>query len=169
MNEIFGLDIKWVAIIAANSLLIFLLLIMSILNNSKIKKLMKKYYCFMNGLGDNNIEGLLEKCIERLNGISERNKEIENHINGIERNVFNCIQKIGIVRFNAFDNVGSDLSYSIALLDANDDGVVVSGLYSRDNSASYAKPIIRGKSKYALSAEEIKAIDDAKKIHRQGA
>ena len=89
--------------------------------------------------------------------------ELEYQLNSLKKNMYYCVQKVGIVRYNAFDDVGSDLCFSVALLDNNDDGIVISGLYARDSSTTYAKPIARGKSKYALSAEEIKALDIARK------
>jgi hypothetical protein len=106
----------------------------------------------MNGLSDRNMEELLETCLSTSNSVNAKNREIELQINNIERRLLQCIQKVGIVRFNAFDNVGSDLSFSIALLDNNDSGVVISGIYARDSSSTYAKPVVSGKSKYTLSA-----------------
>jgi len=141
--------------------------IFTIINAMKLRRLKSKYYKFMNGCDGINIEQLLEKCIEKVNTVSIKNKEIENKINGVERSVLNCIQKVGVVRYNAFDNVGSDLSFSIALLDSKDNGVVLSSLYSRESSSTYAKPIISGNSKYVLSAEEIKAIDIARKNYNE--
>ena len=76
-----------------------------------------------------------------------------------------CVQKVVVVRYNAFDNVGSDLSFTIALLDSSDNGVVINGVYARDSSSTYAKPIVSGKSKYVLSAEEMQALDIAKKTN----
>jgi hypothetical protein len=111
------------------------------------------------------IEDVLEDCLSKVNGVVDKNKEIEYQLNTVERNMYYCVQKVGIVRYNGFDNVGSDLSFSIAMLDNNDDGIVLSSLYSRDSSSSYAKPIKVCKSKYALSVEELKAIDIAKKTH----
>lgn len=119
----------------------------------------------MNGLSGANIEEVLEDCIEKTNGVIGKNKELEYQLNTMKRNMYYCVQKIGVVRYNAFDNVGSDLSFSIAIMDNNDDGVVLSSLYSRDSSSTYAKPIAGGKSKHALSAEEIKAIDMARRTH----
>ena len=150
-----------------NAFLFLLIFIIMIRTNIRLKKLRAKYNRFMNGNADADmsIEELLEDCIEGINNVNNKNMEIENHINTIERNLMTCIQKVGVVRFNAFDNVGSDLSFSIALLDSNDSGVVLSGLYSRDSSSTYAKPVAAGKSKYPLSAEELKAIDIAKKVH----
>lgn len=166
MGELFGISYQWLLIICLNFLFILLLLIMNIANRNAIKRLKAKYNKFMDGLSDQNMEQLLEFCLDKVGAVEEKNKEIEIHMNKLERNLINCMQKIGVVRFNAFDNVGSDLSFSIALLDNNDNGLVISGLYSRDSSFTYAKPVSGGKSKYALSAEEIKAIDIAIKSHR---
>ncbi|MCR4436519.1 MAG: DUF4446 family protein [Clostridiales bacterium] len=150
-----------------DSILILILLAINISNRSKLNKLKSKYNRFMSGLSDRNMEELLDYCISCVNEVNNKNKEIENHINYIERNLMQCIQKVGIVRFNAFDNVGSDLSFSVALLDSNDNGFVISGIYARDSSSTYSKPIVGGKSRYPLSGEEIQAIEQAKKNFRE--
>lgn len=165
MKEFFGISLEWIILIGVNFFLIFVLFIMNLLNNAKIKKLKNKYNKFMNGLSGANIEELLEHCIDKVNGVIEKNKELDYQLNSVERNMYYCVQKVGVIRYNAFDNVGSDLSFSIAMLNNNDDGVVISSLYSRDNSSTYAKPVAGGKSKYALSAEELQAIDTARKSH----
>ncbi|AUS98489.1 hypothetical protein CDQ84_09595 [Clostridium thermosuccinogenes] len=150
-------------VFAVNLLLIVLLLILNISNRKKIKKLYDKYSRFTNDFGDVNIEQLLEKCIDELKVVSGKSKSIENHINNVERNLIQCVQKVGVVRYNAFEDVGSDLSFSVALLNGNNDGIVLSSIYSRDNSIVYAKPITAGKSKYTLSAEELQALEIARK------
>lgn len=163
MRDFLNVPLEWLIALGVNFFVILILFILTISSHSKIKKLKKKYYKFMNGRDNISIEEVLEDCINKVNSTAQKNREIENHINKIERNLFNCIQKVGIVRFNAFDDVGSDLSFSVALLDNNDNGVVFSGIYSRESSTTYAKPIVNGKSKYALSAEELKAISIAQK------
>ena len=72
-----------------------------------------------------------------------------------------CVQKIGIVRYNAFKDTGSDLSFALALLDEDNTGVVMNGIYSREMSNIYAKPVEKGKSPYTISEEEKLAIDKA--------
>ena len=72
------------------------------------------------------------------------------------------IQKVGMVRFNPFSEVGGNQSFSLALLDENDNGFVITSFYAREGSRIYGKPIKKGESQYALSQEEIKAIDLAK-------
>jgi len=115
----------------------------------------------MNLEGEKNIEELLDIIIDRTELINSKNKDIEKRISSIEDSLLNCIQKVGVIRYNAFDNMGSDLSYSIALLDNKNNGIIISGIYSRDSSSTYAKPIVNGKSKYALSDEEVQALDEA--------
>jgi len=168
-NTSFNIPYEWIIgfiiLVGVNFFIILILLLMIISSKKKIRKLTTKYQKFMNGLSGANIEEVLEDCIDKTNGVIEKNKELEYQLNTIRRNMYYCVQKVGVIRYNAFDNVGSDLSFSIALLDNNDDGVVLSSLYSRDSSSTYAKPVSAGKSKYALSAEEIKAIDLARRTH----
>ena len=164
-DVVFGIPLKFVILIGFNFFIIFVLFMMILSSKKRIRRLNSKYLKFMNGLSGANIEDVLYDCIEKTNSVTSKNKNWNDQLNTIKRNMYYCVQKIGIVRYNAFDNVGSDLSFSIALLDYNDDGVVISSLYSRDSSSTYAKPVERGKSKHALSAEEIKAIDNAKKTH----
>ena len=154
--------------VAINFFLVFILFLMNLSTKSKLKKLRNKYNRFMSGISSSgNIEGMLEESITKVHEIVSKNKEIENQINQIERTLMTCIQKVGVIRFNAFDNVGSDLSFAISLLDDSDNGIVLSGIYSRDSSSTYAKPVVGGKSKYPLSAEELQALDIAKKIYRE--
>ncbi len=165
MDKVFGIPFEWIIVIGLNFFLLFILFIMNFSSKKKIRKLNAKYYKFMNGLSGANIEEVLYDCIEKTNSVIGKNKELEYQLNTIKRNMYYCVQKVGIIRYNAFDNVGSDLSFSIALLDYNDDGVVISSLYSRESSSIYAKPVLGGKSKHALSSEEVKAIDTARRTH----
>ncbi|MBQ5709711.1 MAG: DUF4446 family protein, partial [Anaerotignum sp.] len=72
------------------------------------------------------------------------------------------IQKIGLIRYNPFDEMGGNLCFALALLDGHDNGVVLNGIHSRTGSFTYAKPIEMGVSTYMLSEEEIKAVEMAK-------
>ena len=76
------------------------------------------------------------------------------------------IQKVGIIRYNAYKDTGSDLSFTLALLDENNNGVVLNGIYSREMSNIYAKPIENGKSTYTLSDEEQKGDRKGYKFHK---
>lgn len=93
----------------------------------------------------------LEKNFEKLS------LELEN----LKKESKFSVQKIGIVRFNPFSEVGGDQSFSIALLDGNNNGVVISSLYSREGNRVYGKPVKNGQSEYPLSQEEQRAIEKA--------
>jgi len=97
-------------------------------------------------------------------------REIENRLDNISRELKNLkrdskfhLQKVAMVRFNPFSEVGGDQSFSIALLDENNDGVVITSLYSREGNRIYGKPIKKGNSSYPLSNEEEEAIKRAKR------
>lgn len=164
LNDIFSnIKIYSPYIIVLNIFLTFILLISLISTRSKLNKLLNRYKKFFKNSDDSNIERLVEDNIDLCHEISNKNKDLESRMSYLERNMLQCVQKIGIVRYNAFDNVGSNLSFAIALLDGNDNGIVLNGIYSRESTSTYAKAIISGQSKYTLSAEEIQAIDMAKK------
>ena len=73
------------------------------------------------------------------------------------------LQKISMVRFNPFGDVGGDQSFSLAMLDGHDSGLIITSIHGRGGTRVYAKPIDLGKSKYSLSAEEKKALSQATK------
>jgi len=143
--------------------LIFLVLVLIIImcvNVAKMKKLKKRFEKFM-FKEDINLEELLVQYTKKLNVLLQNEKEMQTSIEHMEKVVKNCVQKVGVVRYQAIQNMGADLSYTVALLDENDDGVVFNGIYGRDGCYTYAKPIKEGKSSYNLSEEEIQAIENA--------
>lgn len=124
----------------------------------------KSYNKFMKKLGKGvNLETMIREYIEGVEEVKDEAKRINRRCQTIEENVEKCLQKVGVVRYNAFNNTGSDLCFALALLDFEDNGVVINGIYSRDNTTTtYAKPIEHGESKYTLTKEEQEAIDVAK-------
>ena len=128
----------------------------------KVIKIDNRYKTFMKKLGKGkNIEEDLENFMYKVDRIEKQNAEIMNFCKTLDENIAKCIQKIGIVRYSAFKDTGSDLSFAVALLDENNDGVVFNGIYSIEISNIYAKPVEKGNSKYTLSNEELQAIDKA--------
>ena len=139
-----------------------ILLIGFIVNIIKLSKLNNKYKNFMKKIGNGkNIEEDLETFMHVVRNVEKQNKEISNNIEELNTNLKDCIKKVGMVRYSAFQDTGSDLSFSLALLDEYNTGVVLNGIYSREISNIYAKPIKEGKSAYTLSTEEKEAIQRA--------
>ena len=138
------------------------LIALSVIVIIKFNKISKKYTEFMKKLGNGkNIEEDLENYMYRVERVEKQNAEILNYIKNVDNDLNKCIQKIGIVRYNAFQDTGSDLSFALALLDEKNNGVVLNGIYSREMSNIYAKPVENGKSKYTISEEENLAIEKA--------
>ncbi len=122
-------------------------------------RLNNRYKKFMNKLGNGkNLEEDLENFMYKVDRVEKQNAEITNFCKNLDEDISKCIQKIGIVRYSAFKDTGSDLSFAVALLDENNSGVVFNGIYSREMSNIYAKPVEKGNSRYTLSEEESQAI-----------
>ena len=122
-------------------------------------KLKNKYNKFMKKIGNGkNIEEDLENYMYRVERVEKQNAEIISYCKNLDDEVAKCIQKVGMVRYSAFKDTGSDLSFAVAMLDENNDGVVFNGIYSREMSNIYAKPVKNGVSEYTLSEEEKEAI-----------
>ena len=139
--------------------IIIILLLAFLVLLGKVIGLNRRYKKFMIKLGEGkDIQEDLENYMYRVERVEKQNAEILNQINGLDKDLEVCIQKVGILRYSAFQDTGSDLSFTLALLDEHNNGVVFNGIYSREMSNIYAKPIENGKSKYTLSEEEQEAI-----------
>lgn len=115
-----------------------------------------------------SLKEILEKLLESQELSKKRIDELARTCDKIEKDGLFHAQKIGLVRFNPFKDTGGDQSFALALLDGNDNGVVISSLHSRVGSRWYAKTVVSGKgSEHELSEEELKAIKQAQ--HQNGA
>ena len=99
--------------------------------------------------------------MSRVERIERQNSELVRACDILDENLKGCIQKTGMVRYNAFQDTGSELSFALALLDRENNGVVLNGIYSREMSNIYAKPVKEGKALYKISEEEDQAIKKA--------
>ena len=145
-----------------SSLTIILLFIGFIILIISSRKISNKYNKFMKKIGNGkNIEEDLEKFMNKVDQVGKQNSEIISLCKNLDEDVSKCIQKLGIVRYSAFKDTGSDLSFAVALLDEKNNGIVFNGIYSREMSNIYAKPVENGNSTYTLSEEEIQAIEKA--------
>ncbi|MBQ6860523.1 MAG: DUF4446 family protein [Clostridia bacterium] len=126
--------------------------------------LKKKYLEYMTKIGGGeDITNVMKNYVEDVTIVKENTQTLKKYCKEIEQNMNKCIQKVGIIRYNPYQNTGSDLCFALALLDFEDTGVVINGVYSRDNTTNtYAKPIEKGKSKYTLVKEEEEALNMAK-------
>lgn len=140
--------------------LILLLIIIMLINTVKMNRLKKRFNQFMSK-EDIDFEGLLVKYTSKVDALVESDKETRQLVEEMKAISGDCIQKVGIVRYQAIPNIGADLSYTVALLNKENSGVVFNGIYGRDGCYTYAKPIQNGQSTYNLSDEEAEAIHKA--------
>jgi len=105
----------------------------------------------------------IKEILASFNNLEKEVKKLSEELSVLKKEDKFSVQKVGVIRFNPFAEVGSDQSFSVALLDANDCGVVITSLFSREENRIYAKPLNNGQSQYLLSEEERQAIEQAKK------
>lgn len=107
---------------------------------------------------------ILQEHIKRVGVVQVKLNDLDKIVARLRDESFSHVQKIGLVRFNPFEDTGGDQSFALAVLDGNDDGLVVSSLHGRDRTRMYVKPVAKGgESKYPFSGEEKEAIEKARR------
>ena len=143
--------------------LVLVLIILAIINLISLRRLKNNYKKLMEVLGKgNNFNDMLKNYVMEVEDASKEIERLKSKTDSLQKNVEKCFKKIGIVRYNAFSETGGSLSFALALLDFENSGFVINGVYSRDNTTTtYAKPVVNGKSKYTLVKEEEEALEIA--------
>ncbi|MDE7318936.1 MAG: DUF4446 family protein [Lachnospiraceae bacterium] len=155
----YGIDPAYIMI--GISAVLILLIILYLVCIVKMKKLRKAYNCFMKGKDMESMEEVLMKQFDRIEVLEEADREKRKEINSLKILMQKSYQKAGLVKYDAFREMSGKLSYALALLDQNDNGVIITSMYSRDGCFSYAKEVIMGKSQINLSEEEQEALEKA--------
>ena len=162
--DIFSMINEYAAFIfigmAALIVILFILIIINIVQNHKLKK---KYNQFMTGKDGSSLEDNLVKRVNEIEELITSNKENEENIKKIFQNLNSTFQKIGMVKYDAFHEMGGKLSFSLALLNRENDGFIINAMHSREGCYTYIKEIIQGNSVIVLSDEEKEALDMAMK------
>jgi hypothetical protein len=158
LNILYG--VQGYIIIGLCIIIIIFIILFSVLF-AALNSLEKKYRKFMRGVNNKSIEELVTGYLDKVDNAKKVCEDVKYLYEDIDIRLKNCLQKCSVIRYRAFDDVGSDLSFSVALLDDNDNGVVITGIYGRQDSTTYAKPIDKGISRYDLSEEESHALNDA--------
>lgn len=161
LNELISEQIF--VIMSVLAVLVLILLIIAIAQSVKLGRLRKRYERMMAGAGVEDLESLLLNLKMQTDSVEDEQEKQRRTLLMIEQRQRMSKSKLGIKRYNAFSDQGSDLSFSLALLDDLDNGIVLSGLHNRDSSYVYAKPLEQGTSKYVLSPEEKEAVELARK------
>ncbi|KPU42944.1 hypothetical protein OXPF_37130 [Oxobacter pfennigii] len=162
MTIIEGLVNDYIFYIVAGLVVVLIVsLVINIINAVTISKLSKRYRKFMRGNKDKNMEELLMDFVSKLDAMEGKVDKNDKLYKDMDSRMKKCVQKVSIIRYKAFDEMGAALSFSIAMLDANNDGIIVTGIYGRNECTTYAKPVDKGIPKYDLSDEEETVLQDA--------
>lgn len=127
----------------------------------KMGQLYRRYDLFMRGKDAETLEDLLIKQIEDINLLKIEDKTNKENIRAINRNIRASFQKLGLVRYNAFQGMGGNLSFAIALLDYTNSGFVLNSVHSREGCYMYLKRVDRGQTEVLLGSEEREALEQA--------
>ncbi|HEV8634664.1 MAG TPA: DUF4446 family protein [Chloroflexota bacterium] len=125
---------------------------------ARVGRMLLQYQRLVRDGPGGNLEELLDRQLELADRTSGRVGELEQMHAELRQAMRRAVQRVGLVRFNPFSDTGGDQSFSIALLDGEGDGLVISSLFSRSETRVFAKPIQSGQSKYNLTEEEQQAI-----------
>lgn len=159
--ELITLNLPYITITLAGfaAVLLIWLIVLTISSQRTGKKLK----ALLGGENAESIEKVILENIERAEDAAKKVSEMEKKLAELQKQLQGCVQKVEIIRYNAFADTGSDLSFSLALLDMENDGLLLTGIYGRNESYTYAKPIHKGESKYALSTEELDVLNKSMK------
>lgn len=138
---------------------IMYLLIINLLYNLNYMK--KRYKKMMTGVDGANLERMMIGCIDSTKAVADENARLWEENKAIKELLSQALTRVAVVRFRAFENMGSDLSYAVAMLDSHNNGVVMSSIFAREDSRSYVKPIVNGTSSYTMTKEEEDALRQA--------
>lgn len=108
-----------------------------------------------------SLERVLIDHLARVEEVDTLQRQIEQRVSALEGQIPLCVQRVGLVRYDAFEDVGGQQSFSLAMLDAQQNGVVLTGVYSRSDVRVYAKAIRQGQPSHPLSEEELQAVQTA--------
>ena len=157
----FGIESDIVILgLAGICVVMIVLVIILFAKNSKLKK---RYLNFMEGKDGKSLEEAFQKKFENMDMINEELKKIDNHLGQIDENLLRTYQKVGIVKYDAFKEIGGTLSFVLALLTKDNDGFILNSMHSNSEGCyTYIKEVKGGEVFVALSEEERQALDDAK-------
>lgn len=145
----------------ALSVVSIILAVLLIIVLCKLKTLKRRVDNLTRGKDTESMEDIIINYLERVESLEEGEEITRAALNAIKDNLKITYQKTGLVKYDAFREMSGALSYSLALLDKENNGVLISSMYSREGCYTYAKEIIKGESKINLSEEEAEALKQA--------
>ena len=143
-------------------LILFIVLFILYVNVTlKYNRLKSSYMTFMKGKDGKTLEESMQERFAEVESVLKFTKQNRQDIRDIKRKLENNYQKLGIVKYDAFNEMGGKLSFALAMLDGNDSGWIINAMHSREGCYTYVKEIVKGESYVELAEEEAEALDKA--------
>ncbi len=148
-------------VIIGLTVVVLLLFILYIINIVQMKRLKKNYKIFMTGKDAMSLEDLLKERLKQVDALMQSNEDNRQGIQKVNYVMQKTYQKMGLVKYDAFHEMGGKLSFSLAMLDVKNNGFIISAMHTREGCYTYIKEIVDGNSPIILSEEEKEALERA--------
>ena len=142
-------------------ILIVVLFFMVINANMKYIRLKASYTSFMKGKDGKTLEESIFERFDELDEVTKMALKNRQEIRNLQEDLLGTLQKVGILRYDAFSEMGGNLSFALTLLDGNNNGYIINSMHSREGCYNYIKEIVKGESYIELSVEEAESLDRA--------
>ena len=142
-------------------ILIVVLFFMVINANMKYSRLKSSYASFMKGKDGKTLEDSIFERFDELDELTKMTLKNRQEIRNLQEDFTGTLQKVGILRYDAFSEMGGNLSFALTLLDGNNNGYIINSMHSREGCYNYIKEIVKGASYIELSEEEAESLERA--------
>lgn len=137
------------------------MIVLYVMLNTKYRRLQKSYVTFMRGKNGKNLEKSIFGKFDELDEIAELVRANEKEVKEISEKMKTHYQKVGIVKYDAFHEMGGELSFALTMLDENNNGWIFNAMHSREGCYTYIKEVVNGESYIELSSEEKECLEKA--------
>ncbi len=151
-----GLDVGIIVILLVA--LVIILTMITVSMSIRLTRLTKKYYLFMRGRDGQSMEKMFVERFKQLDRLTKQTDDHEMELEILKKNHNSTLTRYGMVKYDAFDDVGGKMSFALAMLDSTNTGFILDAIHSRDNCFLYFKEIVKGESYIMLSDEEVEAL-----------
>ncbi len=141
--------------------LILVLFILHFVQMARFRKLREEYEVFMEGKDGKSLEDQFEALFTDISDLKTAARRDRRDIDSLLRNIKSCYQKMGLVKYDAFHEMGGKLSFALCMLDKDDNGYLMNSVHSNNGCYTYTKEIVDGKSAIDLGFEEKEALEQA--------
>ncbi len=155
-----GIDAGYVLLgIMAVQLIFLILYVVLFLQHIRMKK---RYQTFLQGETGKSLESSILKKFKEIDTLTSKCEVLEQGMKKNDENIQLAFQKVGLVKYDAFKEMGGKLSFSLCMLDNHDNGLLITSMHTREGCYTYSKEIIKGESYVILAEEEKRALEQAK-------